>query len=232
MAVFYDMLNDFINLIFPENCACCNNLLNKLEKIVCYTCMMDLPKTQFHKMKYNPIHEIFKGRLDIHFAGSYLHFRKSGKVQKLMHEFKYKNKPEIGQEVGKWYGEEIKRDVKNLPIDLIIPVPLHKKKLKLRGYNQAEKFGIGLGESMGIICKDIWVEKTVANESQTKKNRLNRFINTNSVFLVPEGKEIRGKNILLVDDVITTGATLENLALAISNHQPKSINIATIAIAS
>ena len=226
------MLNDFISLIFPQVCASCGNSLYKNEQTICIYCIYHLPKTNFHLDNDNPIAKIFWGRINIHSASAYYGFNKGGKVQHLIHQLKYKGQKEVGFAIGKLYGFELKKSTDFNTIDTIIPVPLHPKKIKKRGYNQSESFAEGLSSSMAVATDFKTLFRAHESETQTKKSRFNRWQNVESIFQLKENKTLEGKHVLLVDDVITTGATLEACAQTLQQISGIKISIATIAYAS
>jgi ComF family protein len=155
-------------------------------------------------------------------------FVKSSRIQHLLHTLKYKNQPEIGRMFGRMYGDELLKTHSH-EFDLILPIPLHKSKQRKRGYNQSDEFGKGLAEMLSIPCSDVVLKRVVATETQTRKSKLNRWENVGEVFKVTDTSSINGKRILLVDDVVTTGATLEACGQIIINAGSKSLSIACIA---
>jgi ComF family protein len=224
------MFNDFFNLIFPKLCCGCNNALLKNEKIICTNCVISLPKTGYHLDKDNPINKAFWGRVEIEMAASYYFFSKKSKVQNLLHHLKYRNNKEVGFVIGELYGHELKEAKHFKKIDFIIPVPLHPKKMKKRGYNQSEWIAKGLTSSMDASINLDVLYRKIDSKTQTKKSRYNRWENVGEIFGVKNPETIEGKNILLVDDVVTTGATLEGCAKVLAEHSCK-IHIVTIACA-
>lgn len=223
---------DFISLFYPDNCLACGNNLFKNEHIICTSCIFHLPKTNFHLEKDNLISKIFWGRTNIETAAAYYFFVKAGKIQHLVHQLKYKGKKEIGIYIGELYGKELLNSVYYQNIDVIIPVPLHPKKEKKRGYNQSEMFAMGLSSSMNIPYETQTLVRTYASETQTKKTRFNRWENVKEIFDIRSPEKIENKHILLVDDVITTGATLEACANMLNKVKGVKTSIAGIAIAS
>jgi ComF family protein len=223
------MINDFINLIFPKLCCACNNALLKSENIICLNCIVSLPKTNFHLETNNPVNKVFWGRVQVEMATSFYLFSKKGKVQRLLHHLKYKGVKEVGTVVGELMGYDLKESPHFKQIDFIIPVPLHRNKLKKRGYNQSECIAKGISNSMGIPINIQTLFRKVDSQTQTKKSRYKRWENVGEIFGVSD-KELDGKNVLLVDDVVTTGATLEACAQILIQHNCK-IYIATIAYA-
>lgn len=158
-------------------------------------------------------------------------FSKISKVQHLLHALKYRNHPEIGIALGRIYGDELRSvDLQN-EIDLIIPVPLHSKRKRSRGYNQSEQFGIGLSEQLGIECSDDIMKRVIRTETQTRRTKLQRWMNVKEVFEIAQADRITNKRILLVDDVITTGATIEACGLELIKAGCKELTLGCIAAA-
>ncbi len=226
------MLNDFISLIFPQVCVSCGKSLYKSEHTLCTYCIYHLPKTNFHLDNDNPIAKIFWGRINIHSAGAFYGFNKGGKVQHLIHQLKYKGRKEVGFTVGQLYGHDLKKCESFSTVDTIIPVPLHVKKIKKRGYNQSESFAEGLASSMEVSTDLKTLIRAHETETQTRKSRFSRWQNVETIFQIKEGSSLKGKHILLVDDVITTGATLEACAQTLQQIEGVKISVATIAYAS
>jgi ComF family protein len=193
--------------------------------------MYHLPRTNFHLSCDNPVSRIFWGRVDILNAASFLLFNKGSKVQHLVHALKYKGRKDIGIFLGEEYGRDLKNCRYFSDSTLIIPVPLHKKKYLKRGYNQSEQFATGLSREMGIPCTCQYLFRKNSSETQTRKSRFMRWQNVNEIFEVREPGKITGSQILLVDDVVTTGATLESCVNALSVIPGVKICLATIAYA-
>jgi ComF family protein len=225
------MLNDFISLIFPELCASCGNNLYKNEDIICTWCVYHLPKTNFHLYNDNPIAKIFWGRINIHSAAAFYGFNKGGRVQHLVHQLKYKGRKEIGHALGKLYGSDLKKAENFCSVQTVIPVPLHPKKIKKRGYNQSEAFASGIAESMAAEPDFKTLYRAKESETQTKKTRFSRWENVETIFQLRDQRAHTGKHILLVDDVVTTGATLEACAQTLLQIPDVKISVATIAYA-
>ena len=223
------MINDFFNLIFPKLCCACNNALLKNEDLICLSCIVNLPKTNFHKEKENPVSKVFWGRVDLEMATSFYVFSKKSKVQNLLHQLKYKGVKEVGTVIGKLFGFDLKDSEYYRNIDFIIPVPLHPNKLNKRGYNQSEWIAMGLSESMNIPIDTLSLYRKSDSQTQTKKSRYKRWENVGEIFDVTN-KHIDGKRVLLVDDVVTTGATIEACAQILIRHNCKVL-VATIAYA-
>lgn len=173
----------------------------------------------------------FFGRVHLQYAWAYYLFNKRGRIQRLIHRMKYDQMPEIGEFVGRKLGAALWRQELQNEFDMVIPIPLHKSKLKKRGYNQSEHFGLGLSKALEIPLQGGVVTRTVNTESQTKKSRLDRWKNVDKIFHVKDRALTQGKHILLVDDVITTGSTLEACALALQDAGAASVSVAAMAAA-
>lgn len=226
----FEFLKDFVYLFYPKICLACNKSLLKHEEVLCTSCLYHLPKTNYHNEKGNPIEQLFWGKIKIEKASAYYFFKKGSNVQKLLHKFKYKNNPEIGIFIGKKYGQELVENNNDIP-NLIVPIPLHKKKKTIRGYNQSEMFGIGLSESMNIPMDTKNFIRTKFTETQTKKNKFSRWENVKEVFQCPNPDFFKNKHLLLIDDVITTGSTVEASANKLLEIEGVRISIACIATA-
>ena len=211
-AIMFNYFEDLLSLVFPEICNACGKPLYKHEMLICNYCKVKLPFTNFHLLNENPIDKTFWGRVKIEKASAFLFFHKGNRVQQLMHRFKYKGKKEIGEHIGEIYGKEISKKNYFSDADLIIPVPLHPIKQKKRGYNQSEWLAKGLSAGLSIPTQNNILLRAIASSTQTKKNRFERWQNVETIFKVEELHLIENKHIILVDDVITTGATIEACA--------------------
>jgi ComF family protein len=225
------VLNDMVTLFYPKICSGCDAHLLKHEQNLCLNCMHKLPKTYYWDYDTNEVEKLFWGRLEVSSACSFVHFQKDSVVQNLMHRFKYEGKSGIGTELGKSFGTILKDKHWFSDIDLIVPIPLHPSKEMRRGYNQSFYFAKGLAEVYDVPVKNNILERVTASESQTRKSRFDRSENVSSVFQVTGPKAVFGKNILLVDDVVTTGSTLEAAGKELLNAGAERLYIATIASA-
>ena len=228
---FSDWLSDLLWLVYPELCGACGRALNRGEKCLCTKCRLRLPKTNFHLEKENPVVKNFWGKVPVKAAGSYFYFTKGEKVQQLIFNFKYRGRKNIGVSIGEMYGYDLKKSQLFEKIDVIVPVPLHASKLRKRGYNQSEFFAMGLSKTMNIPVESKAVKRIINTDTQTRKHRYERFINMDKVFSIVNPDSLKGKHILLVDDVITTGSTLSACAESILAVPGTSVSIATIATA-
>lgn len=225
------LIEDFINLFYPKLCAACGAHLLKQEKYVCMQCLYSLPRTNYHYTIENPVEQIFWGRTEITAATAYYFFEKDARFAKIIHRLKYRGKKEIGIEMGKIFGAELKESSRFNKVDLIIPVPLHWKKKKKRGYNQSEFIASGIAESMGKPIDTNTLYRAVETETQTRKSRYERWENVENIFRLKSADKIKGKHILLVDDVITTGATLESCATTLLKGNNTKVSVVTLAMA-
>ena len=223
--------NDFTGLIFPRICAACGNSLWKHEDTICGLCEFHLPKTGFHLTEENPVTMTFRGRVPLHAGAAFLYFNKGSRVQHLVHQLKYKGRKDIGVFLGRIYGHLLMQVPQFSSVDLVIPVPLHKKKYMKRGYNQSEQFAIGLAGSMQKEMNRHLLVKTRATETQTRKSRFHRFQNVREIFSVNQPENWQGMHLLLVDDVVTTGATLESCIRTLQVIPGVRVSIACIATA-
>ena len=222
-------ISDFISLVYPRVCMACGESLYKNEECICNQCIYFLPKTNFHKEKENPVSKLFWGRVGIQHASAFYFFKKESKVQNLLHQLKYKGQKEVGVKVGSLYGSDLKQDPHYKDVSIIIPVPLHPDKEKKRGYNQSEMFALGLAQSMEIPCESKILVRNFASETQTKKSKYKRWENVKSIFELQDKERLKDKHILLVDDVITTGATIEACAQHLLSVPGTKVSIAAIA---
>jgi ComF family protein len=217
-----------LNVLFPKICAVCKEPLLKGQEVLCAECIHSLPLTLFHKTGSEMLKNKFYGRFLVQNATALINFQKRGITQELLHNLKYRGKNEISSFFGKWLGAELAEIPTYREIDLVIPVPLHKHKLKKRGYNQVEGFGKEIAAALNIPYKDDILIKVSKTGSQVFKTRMLRF-EAEEVFTVQNLDQINNKHVLLVDDIITTGATLEKCALQLLKAENVKISIATIA---
>lgn len=227
----WSVISDLLSLLYPQLCVGCGRDLYSHEHCLCAICKAHLPKTYYHSFPHNPITAMFRGRLPLEHATAAYYFDKGAIVQSVLHQLKYKRRPDIGVELGKHYGYSLRQDAKYQEIDAIVPVPLHPKKKRLRGYNQSAKIAQGLAESMRCQLMPHVLIRNTHTASQTHKNKEERWANVQGKFnLNSRHKALDGKHILLVDDVITTGATLEACAHALL-QAPIRLSIACLAVA-
>ena len=223
------ILKNMFAIFFPEICLCCNDYLATNESVICLTCRHDLPLTNFSFEENNLIEKSFYGRIPLQSATSLFYFFKKGNVQHLIHELKYKNQQQVGTFIGDWLGDQLIESGRFATIDCIIPVPLHPKKLKIRGYNQVTTFGESLAKKLAIPYYSTILIRVSTTKTQTKKLRFDRWKNVHELFHVQNNFTLENKHILLIDDVITTGATLEACYEALNKTKNLKISIACMA---
>ena len=224
-------LEDLIALFYPRLCAGCNSSLVKGEDVLCLNCLADLPRTNYHLQGENPVFQQFTGRARIELATSFCRFDKGGRLQHLLHQLKYKGNREVGHKMGLIFGVDLNQSTRYCTIDAIIPVPLHPKKEKKRGFNQSAEICKGLSQAMArpLILGNLIRE--VHTDSQTRKGRFERWENVSGIFSVKDGASLMDKHLLLVDDVVTTGATLEACCIPLLKIAGVRVSIATLATA-
>ncbi len=225
------MLIDFFSLIYPQVCVTCGSDLVQGESVLCLDCVFHLPQTNYHLQEDNPVIRHFWGRVPVKAATSMYFFNKGERVQALMHKLKYKGATEIGEFAGRMMGQKLATAEGYRDSQIIIPVPLHKSKQLKRGYNQSECLAKGLAHGLKAAMVADAVVRGTASDTQTKKTRFLRWQNVDSIFSVVQPQKLEGMNILLVDDVITTGSTLEACAQAILEVPGTTVRVATMACA-
>ncbi|RKR10448.1 ComF family protein [Flavobacterium sp. 90] len=225
------MFKYLINLFFPKVCAGCHTVLVTNETVLCTSCRHEMPLTQYHLDDKNEAVKKFYGKIEIEHASALLYFNKKGIVQELIHNLKYKGHEEIGFVLGNWYVEDLKELNLETPFDFVVPVPLHPKKLKERGYNQVTTFGKTLSEGLNIPYNDSTLYRKIYSKTQSKKNLAGRSDNIENIFDVISTEEYQNKHFLIVDDVLTTGATLEACSRALLKIPGTKISIVCMAIA-
>lgn len=226
-----ELFENVVNLFYPRVCAACGDTLLKDEETVCLKCRYLLPKTGYELHADNPLAQMFYGRVRFHAVTACFFFAKQGKVQHLIHELKYKGNWEAGVFLGQQLGESLKNATLFQGIDYLVPVPLHPKREKKRGYNQSLMIARGIAEVTGIAIGDRFLVRGVNTATQTKKSKEERFQNVKDIFQVCHAEELQGKHILLIDDVLTTGATLESCAHKFEDIPGITISAATAACA-
>jgi len=225
------VFNYIIDLFFPKVCAGCHTILITNETVFCTNCRHELPLTQYHLDPKNEAVKKFYGKIAIEHASALLYFNKKGIVQELIHNLKYKGHEEIGTVLGNWYMEDLKELILETPFDVVIPVPLHPKKFRERGYNQVTTFGKALAKGLKINYNDTLLYRKKYSKTQSKKNLIGRSENIENIFDVLFTEENQNKHFLIVDDVLTTGATLEACSKALLKIPGAKISIVCMAMA-
>lgn len=226
------IFKSLFNLFFPEVCLSCHLALSDHEMVICTDCRHHLPiLNNSHNESDNLVKKALYGRVNLVDGAALFKFEKKGHIQQLLHELKYKKEERLSGFFGEWLGEHLKHSEFFKDIDVVIPVPLHPSKLKQRGYNQVAGFGKALADCLDASYNDVVLLKQKSTNSQVFKNRLERWQLNNEMFVTQYLDSLEGKHILLVDDIITTGATLEACANELLKAQHIKISVATIAIA-
>lgn len=227
----FPLLYYLTELIFPRLCVTCGDKLIEQEKWICLHCLHHIPRTNYHLQPENKVAQLFYGRVRIEFATSFFLFTKGSKYQTLIHDLKYKGMKELGAEMGKHFAIDLMQSDDFSSIDLICPVPLHPKREKKRGYNQSWWIALGMASQMHKPVSMGNLIRVTATETQTRKSRFERWQNVEGIFALTHPEAYAGKHILLVDDVVTTGATIEACAQTILSKTDARVSIATLATA-
>ena len=217
-----------LHLLFPNICAVCGKSLFDFEPVICTPCKVHLPTTNYHRNPDNKVAAMFWGRLHLVHCSALLHYKKGNSVQKLIHQLKYKGREDIGSFLGTLCGKSLKSNPELSNLSGVIPVPLHPKKMRIRGYNQCTSIAKGIADVLNIPVLDKVVARNAFNTSQTKKDRYSRWENTHDQFTLLDPESIQHKHILIVDDVITTGSTLEALASSLNPENEAQLSVVTI----
>jgi ComF family protein len=212
MSYLYDLWDDFISLLFPRLCYGCGTHLMRNENLICTGCYVVIPRTGYHTVADNPVAQLFWGRCLLEKAAAFSFYNKGSRIRNLIHNLKYKGIREIGYELGKIYGLSLKSSGFTDDIDLIVPVPLHPEKFHARGFNQSEIISSGISDVTGVPLNTGVLARVNVSATQTRRSRYERWINVEGIFSVVNKEQVREKHVLLVDDVITTGSTIESCA--------------------
>lgn len=218
-------------LLFPRLCVTCGDKLIEQENWICLHCLHHIPRTNYHLESGNPVAQLFYGRVQIEHATAFFRFSKGSDYQKLLHSLKYKGMKEIGSEIGKHFAIDLMKSPGFSAVDVVCPVPLHPEKEKKRGYNQSWWIASGIARQMELDFSDDNLKRLTATETQTRKNRFERWQNVEGIFGLSNPDAFAGKHILLIDDVVTTGSTLEACAQTIISQSGAKVSIATLATA-
>ena len=227
----FSFLYSFIDLFYPSVCAACGRSLFQGEQVVCLHCRTLLPKTGYERQADNPLATLFYGRVRFQAVTACYFFSKEGKVQHLIHELKYQGNADAGVFLGEELGKTLVEAPLFQDIDYLVPVPLHPKRERQRGYNQSQLIAEGVSSVTGIPIGESFLVRTVNTATQTHKSKEDRWRNVKDIFTLRHGEALEGKSLLLIDDVLTTGATLEACALALSAVPHVTLRCATAACA-
>ncbi|MBR5456795.1 MAG: ComF family protein [Bacteroidaceae bacterium] len=219
-------ISDLLDIIFPRHCCVCGELLSAQETDICLNCLYALPRIEAESRK--DIEHIFWGKIDIERATSYIYYHKGSPYNNLIHTLKYHGRPIVGERLAYIAAKELQESGFFDGIDIIVPLPLSRKKKRKRGYNQCDYISDGISRATGIPVAKNTVKRTISNETQTHKNRDERWKNVEGIFSVAAPSCLEGRHILLVDDILTTGATLASCAKTIKESSNCTISIFTI----
>jgi len=230
MQLLNDISSSLRHLFFPHVCKSCFAEIAQADQYICTRCIAELPYTGFSHIDANPVEKIFFGRVRVEAATSLLFFTPASTVQQLIHQIKYKGQQKLAIYLGKMMGFEVLGSGRFPGLDLVVPLPLFRSREKQRGYNQAALLGMGISEATGIPLDPKAIKRVRASATQTRKTRAERWQNMEGIFSVsPDLAENR--HILLVDDVITTGATLDACASALQQVKGTRVSIITLGYA-
>jgi ComF family protein len=224
------MFSEFIELLFPRPCVACGKSLNSSEKTVCIQCLSTLPRTDFHVLENNQLERLFWGRVEVERAASFCYYGKSSPLQLMIHELKYRGDRKMGMFLGRLFAQQITANWAD--VDYLIPIPLHRKKLRKRGFNQAELIARGMSDAMGIPLRTDLLERVKSNETQTNKSVEERAENVAGIFALKNSKQLEHKRVLLIDDVITTGATMGECVAVLNQVEGVKVRVGAIAFGS
>lgn len=231
MKKIFQWINDLVSIFYPRLCVGCGDALQRNESHLCLRCILHLPETNYHLSKENPLEKIFWGRAKVENVFSFLYFRKGNTVQSILHQLKYKGNKEIGAFMGEMYGKKLADAGCLADVDVIVPIPLHPKKMRLRGYNQSEWIAMGLSKGLNVPYSNDFLVRATFTETQTKKARFSRWENVKDVFQASRTDELAGKHVLVCDDVLTTGATTEAAIQKLLEVPGVRVSVVTIATA-
>lgn len=229
MAGLKEIKNSFLHLLFPHVCDGCGNDLLSENSSLCMRCIESMPETNFEMHAGNPVEKLFWGRIDLQAATSQFYFTKESLMQHLMHQFKYKGNGELGLQLGRMMGEQLKKSGR-FNAEALVPLPLFPAKEKRRGYNQATILCEGIKQSMNIPVLANIIARPSHTETQTNKGRIERWKNMEGKFVLQDPESISNKHILLVDDVVTTGATLESCGAELLKGGNVTLSVATLCV--
>lgn len=219
-------------LVYPQDCMVCSLKLLNGETGICLHCCGELPRARYVPGSGNPVEQIFYGRVRLDMASSFLLFSNDNATRKLIHQVKYKGNEELSEELGRMFASELKGQANFTGADVLLPVPLHKKRRRQRGYNQSAAFAKGMAEILGAVVNEEVLNRTYNNESQTRKQRFDRWLNVEDRFKAKNEQSLNDRKVFVVDDVVTTGATLESCIKTLDLAKPLMLGVLTLAAAS
>jgi len=229
MSYFNDLFDDFLSLLFPRLCYGCGEELLRNEKLICTKCYVSIPRTDFHLQDNNPVSQLFWGRCRVEKSAAFSYYTKGSRIRKIIHALKYKGIRELGNIMGKIYAGELKQSGFLNDIDIIVPVPLHPLKQRKRGFNQSEQICEGISSVTGLPVNTSVLKRIAFSDTQTNRSRYDRWLNVERIFGVSDYESLKGKHILLVDDVITTGSTIESCVTELLKIENTKVSVIALA---
>ena len=229
MGFLYELADDFLSLFFPRICHGCGEHLLRNEKLICTECLVAIPRTRYHLSADNPVARLFWGRCTIERAAAFSYYTRGSRIRKISHALKYDGVKELGELLGRIYGTHLTESSFLEGIDYIIPVPLHPARERKRGFNQSAEIGFGLSAATGIPVNTSLLKRSGFSSTQTKRSRYDRWLNVEGIFTISDTEPLQNKHILLVDDVITTGSTIEACVAELMKVDNVKISVAAIA---
>ena len=223
------LIDNILSLFYPRLCAACGDALQQNESCLCLNCMLHLPETQFYKEHFNPLRQVFDGRVPVEEVTALMSYKKANKTQKILHNLKYHGQKEIGAVLGEHFGGQLITEERYRSIQYILPIPLHPKKQRKRGYNQSEWIAKGLSKGMGIPYLTDVLVRTQFTDTQTRKSRFARWQNVKEVFAVQNPEKVAFSHVLVCDDVLTTGATMEAAIRKLLEVEGVRVSVVTLA---
>ena len=231
MSYLYNLWDDFISLLFPRLCYACGNHLLRNENLICTECYVIIPRTKYHTINENPVEQLFWGRCILEKAAAFSYYNKGSRIRNLIHNLKYNGIREIGYEIGRIYGLSLRDSGFTDDIDLIVPVPLHPSRRRIRGYNQSDAISDGIASATGLKVNNFSLVRSRVSLTQTRRSRYERWTNVEGIFSVVDPEKFIGQHILLVDDVITTGSTIESCANVLLKVEGVKVSAVALAFA-
>lgn len=223
--------DDFISLLFPRVCQGCGDILVRNEEIVCLGCLSDMAYTNYHLEPGNALEKELWGRCYVERAAAMCYYRRGSRIQKMIHRLKYYGVRNIGNYLGRMYGRKLAESAFTEDVDLVIPVPLHPSKIRKRGFNQSEIIARGLAVELNLPVEPGMLKRITKSATQTRKSRVERWENVEGIFSIKKPELLEGKHILIVDDVITTGSTIESCVNSLKNIEGVKVTVVALATA-
>jgi ComF family protein len=229
MSYMYNLWDDFISLLFPRICHGCGNHLLRNENVICTECYVMIPRTNYHLDPDNPVARLFWGRCPVEMASAFSFYTRDSRIRKLIHQLKYRGAKEIGYELGRIYALSLRPSGFLSPVDVIVPVPLHPFKIRKRGFNQSDVIAHGISDVTEIPVGERLLVRTEATATQTRRSRYDRWTNVEGIFRVTDPDSLKGRHVMIIDDVITTGSTIEACAAELLKTGGTKVSVLSLA---